>query len=342
MQVVIDGSILRGRDAYHSHLAEVLQLPGYYGRNLDALYDLLSVMDTPTQITIRHLPSMREDLGTYAEQLIETLEDAARTNPRVTLHYDHDAPAPASHEVDAEVQGLQADPSDINDFISRHENYIKSRVHAWVCRVSTTTAQRLDADDLWSIALSAFAEAVEQYDISRGAFYAFAALVIDRRLTDHYRYALRHAREISIDPILLQANPGQTDNAQAKGIISSVNDSLTAVNDDTLTLEIDAVVQVLADYGFSFFDLAGVSPRAEKTRQACAKAVEIILESPLLLSEMRASRQLPVKTLEKRTGVPRKTLERHRKYIVAAAEILDGDFPGLAEYLRHIKGRQRQ
>ena len=38
--IVIDGSQMSGRQAAHQHLAERLSFPGYYGRNLDALYDL--------------------------------------------------------------------------------------------------------------------------------------------------------------------------------------------------------------------------------------------------------------------------------------------------------------
>jgi RNA polymerase sigma factor len=41
--------------------------------------------------------------------------------------------------------------------------------------------------------------------------------------------------------------------------------------------------------------------------------------------------------IEKNTHVPRKILERHRKYIIAAIEILSGEYPYLADYLRYIR-----
>jgi len=37
--------------------------------------------------------------------------------------------------------------------------------------------------------------------------------------------------------------------------------------------------------------------------------------------------------------VPRKVLERHRKYIIAAVVILTGDYPGLTDYLDPGKER---
>lgn len=342
MKVVIDGSLLRGREAYHSHLADTLGFPSYYGRNLDALYDLLSVADTTTEIAVRHVPDMRKDLGMYADELLGTLEEAARVNPRLTLRYDDGAGRiRPGREVDDEVIALRDAEAGVDDFIASHENYIRSRVRLWGSRDVLTGAPKLDAGDLWSIALSAFAEAMRDYDETRGAFYAFASLVIDRRLTDHCRYVLRRSREVAIDPALLSGSVAPSDSPQAASVARSVADMLTATADDTLQLEIDAAGQVLSAYGFSFFDLATASPRAGKTRQACAEAVRCLLDSPLILSEMRVSRQLPQKILEKRTGIPRKILERHRKYIIAAAEILDGDFPGLSGYMRHIRGRKR-
>jgi RNA polymerase sigma factor len=55
------------------------------------------------------------------------------------------------------------------------------------------------------------------------------------------------------------------------------------------------------------------------------------------VSELRRSKQLPLKNIEKSAQVPRKILERHRKYIIAAIEILSGEYPNLAEYLRYIR-----
>jgi len=51
---------------------------------------------------------------------------------------------------------------------------------------------------------------------------------------------------------------------------------------------------------------------------------------------MKTTKQLPIKIISENAKVPRKILERHRKYIITAAEILSGDYPKLAEYLSHI------
>ena len=101
--------------------------------------------------------------------------------------------------------------------------------------------------------------------------------------------------------------------------------------------EITAVQATFSRYGFSFFDLTECSPRAEKTKRACAQAVRVLLENETLLAQMRQKRMLPVKEIVKNSGVSDKVLDRHRRYIIAAAEILSGDYPVLSAYLDFIR-----
>jgi len=111
----------------------------------------------------------------------------------------------------------------------------------------------------------------------------------------------------------------------------------TKMDNSDLKLEIEEANKVFSAYGFSFFDLSECSPRANKTKKACAKAVSYILDNPVLIRELQSSKQLPLKIIENNSKVPRKILERHRKYIIAAIEILSGEYPYLAEYMRYIR-----
>ena len=61
-------------------------------------------------------------------------------------------------------------------------------------------------------------------------------------------------------------------------------------------------------YGFRFMDLVECSPKAHKTKQACAKAISYIVTNPILVKEMQASKQLPAKLLEKNAGIDRKSV----------------------------------
>ena len=52
------------------------------------------------------------------------------------------------------------------------------------------------------------------------------------------------------------------------------------------------------------------------------------------------SRQLPVKYLVSELGIPRKLVERYRKYIIAVAVIHAGDYPALQEYIHLGRGER--
>jgi len=86
--IVIDGSRMSDRQTAHQHLAERLSFPGYYGRNLDALYDCLTDIRDDTRLTILHSGKLREALGVYGERFLEVLGQAEEDNLRFTFVLD--------------------------------------------------------------------------------------------------------------------------------------------------------------------------------------------------------------------------------------------------------------
>jgi len=88
--IVIDGEHMLNRRAAHDHLAEQLAFPDYYGRNLDALYDLLSERTGPTRLVVRHKETILSWLGDYGAALCQTLVDADRVNPRLEVLFPED------------------------------------------------------------------------------------------------------------------------------------------------------------------------------------------------------------------------------------------------------------
>jgi RNA polymerase sigma factor len=191
------------------------------------------------------------------------------------------------------------------------------------------------SDDEWSVALSAFSQAVYDYQPERGTFFSFAELVIRRRLADYFKSQERYRAEILASPEIFSS--GSLEGSPQPALQVAVSSKLAVSEPEDLRLEIEAAGQTFSRYGFSFFDLSDCSPKSQKTKDSCAKAVAFLIKHPLLLSELRTSRQLPMKAIEKNAKVPRKILDRHRKYIIAAVEILSGEYPGLAEYMRFIR-----
>jgi len=214
----------------------------------------------------------------------------------------------------------------------------------WILKCASQTVHRYvtDSDDEWSIALMAFSEAVQSYDESKGSFRPLASVIIKRRLTDYLRSEGKHGAEVAVTP---GAFDGDLDGDDAAGVNLHVQQtvaqaSLARSADDSAERareEISEMQDILHEYGFSFFDLAACSPKAEKTKKSCGQAIRTLIASAILMARMRLKRLLPVKELSEASGVIRKILDRHRKYIIAGAEILDGDFPILASYLKFIK-----
>ena len=197
-------------------------------------------------------------------------------------------------------------------FIKEYEHFILS------CAADTSGHFVDKSDDEWSIALWAFYEAVQSYDFDKGRFLAYAKLLIRSRLIDYFRSQNRHSSQVSLD------------------LIEEDEISVQATSDD-IRFEIEALEQTLCRYGFEWMDLAGSSPKASKTRQACKAVIQFIIKSPILVEEMRRTKMLPTKMIEGTTRVPRKLIERHRKYIVTAVEILYDDYPHLSEYFDYIR-----
>jgi len=84
--VTIDCAPMTGPDEAHDIFAAALNFPDWYGRNLDALYDLLSTCP-PTVLTLTNASALKE-MFRYGDNLRLALEDAEKDNPNLTLTFE--------------------------------------------------------------------------------------------------------------------------------------------------------------------------------------------------------------------------------------------------------------
>ena len=77
----LDGTCLRECEAAHVYLQEMLGFLAWYGRNLDALYDLLTEQTEETLIFI-------SDSDAADEAILETFTDAMEDNPSLTVIFE--------------------------------------------------------------------------------------------------------------------------------------------------------------------------------------------------------------------------------------------------------------
>ena len=88
MRAVIDGGTIGSREALHRALREALSLPDWYGNNLDALYDCLTDLHEPAELTVLNAGKLRESLGGYVSSLCHVLCDSEEENGNLTVHWE--------------------------------------------------------------------------------------------------------------------------------------------------------------------------------------------------------------------------------------------------------------
>ena len=80
------GKLMTNKDAVHDHLMQQFSFPAHYGRNLDALHDLLGEINTSTIIAFYNFNAVKIHLGEeYAHSLLKVLRDCAKNNPVLDL-----------------------------------------------------------------------------------------------------------------------------------------------------------------------------------------------------------------------------------------------------------------
>ena len=220
------------------------------------------------------------------------------------------------------------------EMINENHSFIMS------CAYQTIGRYVSESDDAYSIALIAFNEAVNSFDESKGNFFSFAKMIINRRLIDYIRKEEQHSDEINVSMNTLNDDTGEL---KIKKIVRSKSAQM-AMDEERrnnenrdIKAEIEDLNNILKDYSISFYALTSCSPKAEKTKVACAQVILTILHNDNLYKYMKDKKSLPIGEIQKNCDVPRKIIERHRKYIIAATEIMKNDFVQLQEYMHFIR-----
>ena len=146
-------------------------------------------------------------------------------------------------------------------------------------------------------------------------------------------------REMAIEPFVFDGQLKAEDATPLEIEVSSAAADTSALGSPGTTSledELEVLQARIAPYGFTLYDIGGCSPKAKKTKRACAAVIDYIAKNDELYTSMRRKCNLPYVRLLEMDGVTKKLLERHRKYLMAAVEILRGDFPQMKEYILQL------
>lgn len=83
--LTLDGKHMRSKELMYRHLNQVFSFPSYFGKNLDALWDLLNENVEPTKIEFINPDLAREYLGSYGESFISLLKKLGQKNKNYTI-----------------------------------------------------------------------------------------------------------------------------------------------------------------------------------------------------------------------------------------------------------------
>ena len=239
---------------------------------------------------------------------------------------------PNANQIVSQVYKAKKDSHAADELIEAYMPFIRSETAKFLKRPPDSS------DDELSIAMFAFYESIRNYSRLRGSFLKFASLQIKNRLIDYFRKEKRNKVLISLD---------QPDEDEKNELIDTISDD----HDDYAESELrEATQQEIAelsaqmnDFGVSMTDVADNSPRQKRTLEICNKAVRYARNNPDLLAEFLRTKKVPISRLAEGADVERKSLERHRRYLVAVHLICTNGYEIMRGHIMQVlKGGEEQ
>ena len=236
------------------------------------------------------------------------------------------------HQIVLQVQAAQSDSDAADALIRQYMDFIRSETSKFVKGPLNETH-----DDALSIAMLAFYEAILGYQRLRGAFLPYAARSIRNRLIDHYRREKRHQGVLSL-------HSPQNEEEDVL-LLDTVRDERDLIGSFTAreatSKEIAEFSEQLARLGLTFSKVAESCPRQNRTLEACHRVLACARRDPELLERFERTGRLPIRELAEGSGVERKTIERHRNYLVALLLAFTNGYEIIRGHLCQITPKER-
>lgn len=195
---------------------------------------------------------------------------------------------------------------------------------------------RLGQDDEVSVGLMAFNEAIDCFDTTKNiSFLNFAETVIRRRLIDYFR-----KESVIVQRNIPVSSFEQNDEDSAEGTYYYLEAKVSVEEFKEKSASAERREEIvlfnnkLREFGISFQELVSISPKHEDARIRAMEVARVIAEDRNLTAHLFNKKELPLKQIEQKVDISRKTLERQRKYIIAVTLILVSDFEYLKQYIQ--------
>lgn len=194
------------------------------------------------------------------------------------------------------------------------QDELNSLIEDYIPFIRSTAVKTIPAetyDSYSTTAMSAFAEAVNKFDNTKGSFLGFASLVITNRVKDQIRKEFK-PNEMSSKDIEIEA---------------------TFEEKTDRKMEVEIFKNELAEYGISLEDLLKNSPKHKGSRIKANIAADTLAGNDILFSVLVKTGKVSVKKLSEFSGITEKLIEQKRKYIISRALLRQIKYSYLREFI---------
>lgn len=87
MDIILEGTKLKTINDFHVEIKSILNLPMYYGKNLDALWDCLHDAEMPLILVWKDFEISRTNMGASVEDILLVFKDAENEIPGFKIKY---------------------------------------------------------------------------------------------------------------------------------------------------------------------------------------------------------------------------------------------------------------
>lgn len=203
----------------------------------------------------------------------------------------------------------------LNDYIP----FIKKQISGY-------EQKGIEYNDLLSLAMLTFTIAIKTYDESKGNFLSYASICIRNRLIDELR------KEVKYKKRLVSIGTSEEVSNQIE-IQTSILEYNKEKEKELLREEIKSFSQELLEYHIAMMELASICPKQKRARLQCIKLAKEVVKSEEMRHYFMQYHRIQQKELSIKFGISVKTIEKHRKYIVAVVILLLGKYPAMQTFL---------
>ena len=263
--------------------------------------------------------------------LLEGPKARAQTN-------SYDRPGPMALVKDAGSENLQSLVQAARAGEAAARERLIEKYQPFILKIAATVSRRYlqpGRDDEISVALMGFNEAIDCYQLGgKVPFLSFAEIVIRRRLVDYFRSQAVHNRELPLSSFEVEGEE-EREGPWLPALAREAEAAQARVEESVERREeIMQLRTLLAEYGLSFTELARSTPKHADTRDRMIEIGRAVASDSQLRAQIKKRKALPIMAVALLSGLSRKTVERHRRYLLALVLILTNDLPHLQTYLR--------